>query len=251
MSASMASTTWAMTGGLWPHHVGAQDLLGVLVDHQLQRPLWDRQGSPARALNAKIGRGGRHAPAGGRGLLGGQAHGGKRRPGVYRPRQALAADLSGFPERVAAGHGLRRHRPVGQPGWAGHVAVGVDAGRGGALLVDGDAAVVPKPDAGVVRPSSSTLGRRRRRRSPLRRRRAEPSITRTVTNLGLSKRHRWQFVVHFWPLRQGRVARSSARHAKPAERARATTLALSALSEDLTFLAGRLDVKQQKRDGRP
>jgi hypothetical protein len=111
-------------------------------------------GSPriaARALDAKIGRGGRHAPAGGRGLLGGQAHGGKRRPGVYRPRQALAADLSGSPERVAAGHGPRRHRPVGQPGWAGHVAGGVDAGRGGALLlVDGDAAVVPKPHAGVV-----------------------------------------------------------------------------------------------------
>lgn len=156
-------------------------------------------GSPRIArprAQRKIGRGGRHAPAGGRGLLGGQAHGGKRRPGVYRPRQALAADLSGFPERVAAGHGLRRHRPVGQPGWAGHVAVGVDAGRGGALLVDGDAAVVPKPDAGVVRPSSSTLGRRRRRRSPLRRRRAEPSITRTVTNLGLSKRYLWQFGVH-------------------------------------------------------
>jgi hypothetical protein len=120
-------------------------------------------GSPRIArprAQRKIGRGGRHAPAGGRGLLGGQAHGGKRRPGVYRPRQALAADLSGFPERVAAGHGLRRHRLVGQPGWAGHVAGGVDAGRGGALLVDGDAAVVPKPHAGVVRPSSSTLGRR-------------------------------------------------------------------------------------------
>jgi hypothetical protein len=32
-------------GGRWSHHVGAQDFLGVLVDHQLQRP-WDRQGSP-------------------------------------------------------------------------------------------------------------------------------------------------------------------------------------------------------------
>ena len=73
---------------------------------------------------------------------------------------ALAADLSGSPERVAAGHGPR-HRPVGQPGWVGHVAGGVDAGRGGALLlVDGDAAVVPKPHAGVVQAESSTLGRR-------------------------------------------------------------------------------------------
>ena len=109
----------------------------------------------------KIGRGGRHAPAGGRGLLGDKAHGCKRRPGVYRPRQALAADLSGSPERVAAGHGPPRHRSVGQPGWTGHIAGGVDAGRGGALLlVDGDAAVVPKPHAGVVQAESSTLGRR-------------------------------------------------------------------------------------------
>jgi hypothetical protein len=60
---------------------------------------WDRKDRRPRAQR-KIGRGGRHAPAGGRGLLGGQAHGGKRRQGVYRPRQALAADLSGSPSAL-------------------------------------------------------------------------------------------------------------------------------------------------------
>jgi hypothetical protein len=50
-----------------------------------------------------------------------------------------------------------------------------------------------------------------------------------MTNLGLSKRHLWQFDVHL-----GRCDRAgSPPHAKPAERARATALALSALSEDL------------------
>jgi hypothetical protein len=136
-------------GGLWPHHVGAQDLPGVLVDHQLQRPLGSQGSPPARSTQDRPW----GSPRAGRWPWPARRSGPRRQAaaGCYRPRQALAADLSGSPERVAAGHGPRRHRPVGQPGWAGHVAGGVDAGRGGALLlVDGDAAVVPKPHAGVV-----------------------------------------------------------------------------------------------------
>ena len=48
------------------------------------------------------------------------------------------------------------------------------------------------------------------------------------------------------PLRQGRVARSSAQRHAGGEGC-ATTLALSALSEDLTFLAGALDETTEER----
>ena len=90
-------------GGLWPHHVGAQDLPGVLVDHQLQRPLgWPR--IAARALNARSAVG---SPRAGRRPWPARRSGPRRQAAAecYRPRQALAADLSGSPERVAAGHG--------------------------------------------------------------------------------------------------------------------------------------------------
>jgi hypothetical protein len=79
-------------GGLWPHHVGAQDLLGVLVDHQLQRPL----GSPriaVRALNARsaVGIATRRPAAVACSAVRPTAASGGRV--FYRPRQALAADL--------------------------------------------------------------------------------------------------------------------------------------------------------------
>ena len=150
MPASMASTTWAMTSVDSGPTMWAPRISWVSWSTTSFSAPWDRKDRRPRAQR-KIGRGGRHAPAGGRGLLGGQAHGGKRRPGVTDRGRRSPRTCPVPPSALPPATVPRRHRLVGQPGWAGHVAGGVDAGRGGALLlVDGDAAVVPKPHAGVV-----------------------------------------------------------------------------------------------------
>jgi hypothetical protein len=92
-AASMASMTWAMTSVDSSPTMWAPRISWVSWSTTSFSVPWDRKDRRPRARR-KIGRGGRHAPAGG-----------ARREPVR------------FPERVAAGHGPR-HRPVGQPGWA-------------------------------------------------------------------------------------------------------------------------------------
>jgi hypothetical protein len=125
-AASMASMTWAMTSVDSSPTMWAPRISWVSWSTTSFSVPWDRKDRRPRARR-KIGRGGRHAPAGG-----------ARREPVRFPRARC-----------------RRPRSPPPPGWSArvgrHVAGGVDAGRGGALLlVDGDAAVVPKPHAGVV-----------------------------------------------------------------------------------------------------
>jgi hypothetical protein len=250
MPASMASTTWAMTSvdsglTMWAPRISWVSWSTT----SFSAPL----GSPriaARALNARSAVGSPRA---------GRRPWPARRSGPWRQAAAgclpTEAGARRGPVRFPPGAlppatGPRRHRPVGQPGWAGHVAGGVDAGRGGALLLW----TVTRPSSpsrtpAWSRPSSSTLGRRASAQTT--------ASTLTGRTEQCANRDESRAVeappLAIWrpprPLRQGRVARSSASHAKPAERARATALALSALSEDLPLLAWGVDVKPAEETG--